>query len=467
MRWCLFTSYGSFQSPWQSVFFQTRALGSRAGVKCLLVGFYYPLLPSTIFLLGLSLSRCSRGSLWSGRTHSTSSGRSPHPRDFLLKTQKGIVKGELALWRITVVGKKPPLERLLVAKIHCEALIRCANSFGFVDIRVGHIDLALVVNLTGAVPGLNQRGRHFLRILFPEPALPKPFLVDIGVFFQEVRGHWLVLLGLLLQFLQLFLELFEAWLCPKKPGVLPRVSTTHVALLGFGDKLGDQVDLPVAQDRVTHEFSAVSQHLELATALLLPILLFVSCQEGPRGAAPAVPSTGKTTTAQHFHLDFAHIVGASLFKGRGGPFDKGHLPDVLGLVHDLHASWQTWRTWCSEAVNLPVTGLIDPFPWSLCASRAHWLHERGLCFEGCRNCPRSPWWKTGIQLANSRVPHLPIPAGWRNPSRHSDSVCYKFHGKSAFVGRSPSKASEHRNYCAMFWARISEHFKSAHFGDVN
>ena len=44
-------------------FFQTRALGSRAGVKCLLVGFYYPLLPSTIFLLGLSLSRCSRGSL--------------------------------------------------------------------------------------------------------------------------------------------------------------------------------------------------------------------------------------------------------------------------------------------------------------------------------------------------------------------------------------------------------------------
>ena len=52
-------------------------------------------------------------------------------------------------------------------------------------------------------------------------------------------------------------------------------------------------------------------------------------------------------------------------------------------------------------------------------------------------------------------------------SRHSDSVCYKFHGKSAFVGRSPSKASEHRNYCAMFWARISEHFKSAHFGDVN
>jgi len=125
---------------------------------------------------------------------------------------------------------------------------------------------------------------------------------------------------------------------PKEAGRPAPVSTTHVALLGFGDKLGDQVDLPVAQDRVTHEFSAVSQHLELATALLLPILLFVSCQEGPRGAAPAVPSTGKTTTAQHFHLDFAHIVGASLFKGRGGPFDKGHLPDVLGLVHDLHAS---------------------------------------------------------------------------------------------------------------------------------
>ena len=81
----LFTSYGSFQSPVaKAFFFQTRALGSRAGVKCLLVGFYYPLLPSTIFLLGLSLSRCSRGKSvkWSNsfnffRSKSSSTGLSP------------------------------------------------------------------------------------------------------------------------------------------------------------------------------------------------------------------------------------------------------------------------------------------------------------------------------------------------------------------------------------------------------
>ena len=58
--------------------------------------------------------------------------------------------------------------------------------------------------------------------------------------------------------------------------------------------------------------------------------------------------------------------------------------------------------------------------------------------------------QTGIQLAHSRVPHLPIPAGWRNASKHCDSVhpsdvCYKFHGKSSSVGGSPSRAEwEHR-----------------------
>jgi hypothetical protein len=59
-------------------------------------------------------------------------------------------------------------------------------------------------------------------------------------------------------------------------------------------------------------------------------------------------------------------------------------------------------------------------------------------------------------LAHSRVPHLlPIPAGLR--TKHSDSVCYKFHDKSSYVGRSPSKASSvHTTYCAMFWCRISE-----------
>ena len=47
------------------------------------------------------------------------------------------VKGELALWRITVVVREePPLEISHCAKIHCEALLRSSNFFGFVDIRV-------------------------------------------------------------------------------------------------------------------------------------------------------------------------------------------------------------------------------------------------------------------------------------------------------------------------------------------
>ena len=83
--------------------------------------------------------------------------------------------------------------------------------------------------------------------------------------------------------------------------------------------------------------------------------------------------------------------------------------------------------------------------------------------------------QTGIQLAHSRVPHLPIPAGWRNASKHCDSVhpsdvCYKFHGKSSSVGGSPSRAEwEHRNYCAMFWGHISEGALqvSTFLGDVN
>ena len=73
--------------------------------------------------------------------------------------------------------------------------------------------------------------------------------------------------------------------------------------------------------------------------------------------------------------------------------------------------------------------------------------------------------KTGVQLANSRVPHLlPIPAGWKKGAMKAlrqGLVCYKFHGKSSFVGRSPSRADwEHRNYCAMFGSHV---FKPAHF----
>lgn len=73
--------------------------------------------------------------------------------------------------------------------------------------------------------------------------------------------------------------------------------------------------------------------------------------------------------------------------------------------------------------------------------------------------------KTGVQLANSRVPHLlPIPASWKKGAMKAlrqGLVCYKFHGKSSFVGRSPSRADwEHRNYCAMFGSHV---FKPAHF----
>ena len=73
--------------------------------------------------------------------------------------------------------------------------------------------------------------------------------------------------------------------------------------------------------------------------------------------------------------------------------------------------------------------------------------------------------KTGIQLVNSRVPHLlPIPASWKKGAMKAlwqGLVCYKFHGKSSFVGRSPSRADwEHRNYCAGFGSHV---FKPAHF----
>ena len=55
----------------------------------------------------------------------------------------------------------------------------------------------------------------------------------------------------------------------------------------------------------------------------------------------------------------------------------------------LHSSWQTWRSnFCSGAQwNLEILlwprGLSGPFPWSLRASRAHWLHaEEVLVLRG-------------------------------------------------------------------------------------
>ena len=78
---------------------------------------------------------------------------------------------------------------------------------------------------------------------FGEPSLPKPFLVDIWVLLQEVRAHWLVLFGYLLQFLQVLVELGKAWLGPKQPRVLPHVRSSDIAFLGVDVKLGDQSDL--------------------------------------------------------------------------------------------------------------------------------------------------------------------------------------------------------------------------------
>jgi len=72
-------------------------------------------------------------------------------------------------------------------------------------------------------------------------------------------------------------------------------------------------------------------------------------------------------------------------------------------------------------------------------------------------------WLTAVCLISCRFLRAEKKALWK----HSDSVvCYKFHGKSSFVGRSPSRAEwEHRNYCPLCFgvAFRKEHFKSAHF----
>ena len=76
-------------------------------------------------------------------------------------------------------------------------------------------------------------------------------------------------------------------------------------------------------------------------------------------------------------------------------------------------------------------------------------------------------WLTAVCLISCRFLRAEKKALWK----HSDSVvCYKFHGKSSSVGGSPSRAEwEHRNYCAMFWGRISEGALqvSTFLGDVN
>ena len=66
----------------------------------------------------------------------------------LIEAQNRFVKDELALSRITVV----------VAIIHLEALIRCFDLLGSVDIRVDHIDLALggASTWSSSAPGLAE-----------------------------------------------------------------------------------------------------------------------------------------------------------------------------------------------------------------------------------------------------------------------------------------------------------------------
>ena len=103
-------------SPWQSVFFQTTALGSRAGLKSLpqtSTTFYELLLrrPRPVDVLCeafevvelIQLLPVEVLIIWA--------------RIFLLETQDGVVQDELAFWRIAVVVNKESAFDLL-AKIH-------------------------------------------------------------------------------------------------------------------------------------------------------------------------------------------------------------------------------------------------------------------------------------------------------------------------------------------------------------
>ena len=251
-------------------------------------------------------------------------------RLFLIEeAQDWIVQDDLACWRITfVVGEKSTFDHL--AKIHLEALRRCGNWLGSVDIRVDHLQLALeveiigirllrdlplfcletivenvslrlrravlhllqIVRLAGAAD-LHQRARLFLRILlFCEPSVLKSLLADIWILFEEVGGHWLVLFGFLLQCLQFLLELVKAWLGPQQRRVLPHVGTCDISFLRFGVKVGDQSDLLAAQDRVAHLLpAAVLENIKFRAAFLQPFDLLFLGEKWPGCAAPVVPST--------------------------------------------------------------------------------------------------------------------------------------------------------------------------------
>ena len=131
-------------SPWQSGFFQTTALGSRAGVKSLPADFYYTFydLCYSGFLTPVDVV-CEAAEVFEHIQFLPFEVIRIWARGFLIEAQNGFVKDELALWIPVVVREEPPLEISHCAKIRLEAPIRCGNFFGFVDIRVGHNDLAL------------------------------------------------------------------------------------------------------------------------------------------------------------------------------------------------------------------------------------------------------------------------------------------------------------------------------------
>ena len=156
---------------------------------------------------------------------------------------------------ILVVDEEPAFGPL--AKIHLPALLWSGHFSGSADIRVDHLQLALprkpasrrgkniletgflgilprwrravrfVLNLlqcalvTGGVSELGQRSGLLRIFLFTEPALANSLLVDVQVVFEELRSHWLILFGFLLQRLELLPELDKAWFGPRLLWVLP------------------------------------------------------------------------------------------------------------------------------------------------------------------------------------------------------------------------------------------------------
>ena len=151
---------------------------------------------------------------------------------------------------------------------------------------------------------------------------------DIGLFFQEVGADKVTLFGHCIQALHLFLELFKAWFCPKKPGVLPQVRSCNIAFLDFGVKLGDRLDLPATPDRVTRVPCSHSSFSYLVITA------------GAAHERPQQPRISTSTLRTTLHLHFAYdSVGVGLCRRHCPPPDiMGHSLDGLqGLVNDFFA----------------------------------------------------------------------------------------------------------------------------------